>query len=84
MIHQFIDENIFSMLQMTYICILLEKVWVTKASWMRKLVMLQFKDGQNIEEHLGNCQGMVNQLTNMGITLDDKMQALLLSSLSNS
>jgi len=43
-------------------------------------VKLEYKDGQNMIEHLNNCRGLVNQLTKDDIKLDDEIQALLLIS----
>ncbi|KAL6187111.1 hypothetical protein ACLB2K_043226 [Fragaria x ananassa] len=51
-----------------------------KASFIRRLVNTKYMDGQSVSEHLSDCQGMVNQLTNMKMVLDDELQALLLLS----
>ncbi|BBH02603.1 hypothetical protein Prudu_013229 [Prunus dulcis] len=56
-----------------------------KASIIRRLVNLKYKDGRSVTEHLSNFQGLINQLTNMQMVLDDGLQALvLLNSLPNS
>lgn len=51
-----------------------------KASLIRRLVNLKFKDGRNVAKHLSDFQGLVNQLTTMKMVLDDELQALLLLS----
>ena len=53
---------------------------VNKASLMRRLVKLQYKDGRSVVEHLNDFQGITNQLKGVGITLDDEVLALLLLS----
>ena len=49
-------------------------------SLIRRLVNLKYKDGRNVTEHLSDFQGLINQLTNREIMLDDELQALLLLS----
>lgn len=51
---------------------------LSKASLMRKLVKLEYKDGDSIVVHLNDFQGLVNQLSAMKMSLDDELQALLL------
>ena len=51
-----------------------------KASFIRRLVNTKYRDGRSVSEHLSDFQGMVNQLTNMKMVLDDELQALLLLS----
>ena len=51
-----------------------------KASLIRKIVNLKYKDGHSVTEHMSNFQGVINQLTTMKMVLDDEMQALLLLS----
>jgi hypothetical protein len=53
---------------------------LSKASLMRKLVKLEYHDGDSIGVHLNDFQGMVNQLSAMKMSLDDELQALLLLS----
>ncbi|VFQ87425.1 unnamed protein product [Cuscuta campestris] len=56
-----------------------------KASLIRKLVKLQYKDGDSIVVHMNEFQGVINQLAGMKMKLEDELQALLLlSSLSDS
>ena len=47
---------------------------------IRKLVNLKRQDGRSIAEHLSDFQDLVNQLCTMKLVLDDKLQALLLTS----
>ncbi|VFQ89135.1 unnamed protein product [Cuscuta campestris] len=51
-----------------------------KASLIRKLVKLQYKDGDSIVVHMNEFQGVVNQLAGMKMKLEDELQALLLLS----
>ncbi|CAL2227219.1 unnamed protein product [Prunus armeniaca] len=56
-----------------------------KASVIRRLVNLKYRDGRSVIEHLSDFQGLINLLTNMKMVLDDELQALvLLSSLPDS
>ncbi|CAL8167684.1 unnamed protein product [Prunus armeniaca] len=56
-----------------------------KASVIRRLVNLMYRDGRSVIEHLSDFQGLINLLTNMKMVLDDELQALvLLSSLPDS
>ncbi|KAI5327124.1 hypothetical protein L3X38_026520 [Prunus dulcis] len=56
-----------------------------KASVIRRLVNLKYRDGRSVTEHLSDFQGLINLLTNMKMVLDDELQALvLLSSLPDS
>ncbi|VFQ89935.1 unnamed protein product [Cuscuta campestris] len=51
-----------------------------KASLIRKLIKLQYKDGDSIVVHMNEFQGVVNQLAGMKMKLEDELQALLLLS----
>ena len=51
-----------------------------KASLIRRLVKLQYKDGNSIVVHMNEFQGVVNQLAGMKMKLEDELQALLLLS----
>ncbi|CAL2254439.1 unnamed protein product [Prunus armeniaca] len=56
-----------------------------KASVIRRLVNLKYRDGRSVTEHLSDFQGLINLLMNMKMVLDDELQALvLLSSLPDS
>ena len=56
-----------------------------KTTWIRRLVNLKYKDGNNMVEHITSFQGIVNKLVAMKMNIDDEMQAsLLLSSLLDS
>ncbi|GKV11817.1 hypothetical protein SLEP1_g23036 [Rubroshorea leprosula] len=55
-----------------------------KASFIRKLVNLKYKEGKNVYEHLNNFQEIFNELVIVKLAIDDEVQALiLLSSLSD-
>lgn len=51
-----------------------------KASIIRRLVNLKYRDGKSMTEHTSDFQGLVNQLASMKMTLEDELQALLLLS----
>uniref|UniRef100_A0A0D2ZWM9 Uncharacterized protein n=1 Tax=Brassica oleracea var. oleracea TaxID=109376 RepID=A0A0D2ZWM9_BRAOL len=51
-----------------------------KALLVRRLVKLEYKDGQSMMEHLNNFKGIVNQLNKVDMKVEDKMKALLLLS----
>ncbi|GKV40824.1 hypothetical protein SLEP1_g48425 [Rubroshorea leprosula] len=56
-----------------------------KASLIRKLVNLKYKEGKNVSEHLNNFQEILNELVTVKLAIDDEVQALiLLSSLLDS
>ncbi|GKU91221.1 hypothetical protein SLEP1_g5121 [Rubroshorea leprosula] len=56
-----------------------------KASLIRKLVNLKYKEGKNVFEHLNSFQEILNELVTMKLAIDDEVQALiLLSSLPDS
>jgi len=56
-----------------------KKTQRNKASLVRRLV-LDYKDGQSMMEHLNSFKGLVNQLTKINMKIDDELQALLLLS----
>lgn len=51
-----------------------------KAFLVRRLVKLEYKDGDNMIEHLNNFKGLVNQLNKIEMKVEDELQALLLLS----
>ncbi len=51
-----------------------------KASLVRRLVKMEYKDGQSMIEHLNNFKGLVNQLVKADMKIEDELQALLLLS----
>ncbi|KAF7115099.1 hypothetical protein RHSIM_RhsimUnG0064500 [Rhododendron simsii] len=51
-----------------------------KASLIRRLVNLKYKDGRSVAEHMSDFQGLINQLSTMKLVLDEELQALLLLS----
>ena len=67
-------ENLFS-----------RKISKNKTTLIRRFVILKYKDGNNMVEHIGFYKGIVNKLVSMKMNIDDKMQiSLLLSSLPDS
>ena len=51
-----------------------------KATLIRRLVNLKYKNGHSVEEHTSDFQGLVNQLNAMKMKIEDELQALLLLS----
>ena len=51
---------------------------LNKASLMRKIVRLKYKDGESIVVHINTCMGLVNQLAATKFSLDSTLQTLLL------
>jgi hypothetical protein len=45
---------------------------------IKKLMRLRYKEGTPIADHLNEFQGIINQLSSMGITFEDEVKALLL------
>ncbi|KAF7113203.1 hypothetical protein RHSIM_RhsimUnG0150200 [Rhododendron simsii] len=56
------------------------KTTQSKASLIRRLVNLKYKDGRSVAEHMSDFQGLINQLSMMKLVLDEELQALLLLS----
>ncbi|VFQ83449.1 unnamed protein product [Cuscuta campestris] len=89
MIRQFIDDSVFHHVANdtnTYEvweklkCMYERENALNKASIMRRLVKLDYRDGHSVVEHLNDFQGLINQLSSMKLVLDDELQALLLLS----
>ena len=51
-----------------------------KATIIRRLVNLKYKDGKSMTKHTSDFQGLVNQLAAMKMPLEDELKALLLLS----
>ena len=51
-----------------------------KATLIRRLVNLKYKNGHSVAEHTSDFQGLVNQLNAMKMKIEDELQALLLLS----
>ncbi len=45
---------------------------------IKKLMHLRYNDGTSMTDHLSSFQGVVNELTSMGITFEEEVRALLL------
>ncbi|VFQ90233.1 unnamed protein product [Cuscuta campestris] len=89
MIRQFIDDSVFQHvandtnayeLWEKLKCMYERENALNKASIMRRLVKLDYRDGHSVVEHLNDFQGLINQLSSMKLVLDDEFQALLLLS----
>jgi len=60
---------------------ILTKTQRNKASLVRRLVKLDYTDGQSMIVHLNSFKGLVNQLKKIDMKIDDELQELLLLSL---
>lgn len=56
------------------------KTTQNKASTIRRLVNLKYRENRSVSEHLSDFQRLINQPTNMKMVLEDELQALLLLS----
>jgi hypothetical protein len=54
------------------------KEGTNKMFLIKKLMCLRYKEGTQIVDHVNEFQGIINQLSSMGITFEDKVRALLL------
>ena len=69
-----------------YACTLLsifEKLYARKTGnnkmfLIKQLLALKYIDGTSMTDHLNNFQGIMNQLSAMGINFDEEIQGLLL------
>jgi hypothetical protein len=52
------------------------KTTQNKASTIRRLVNLKYRETQSVSEHLSDFQRLINQLTNMKMVLKDELQAM--------
>jgi len=87
MIRNYIDRSFFEHMS-TYtnvyeLCLKLEsmiqkKTLRNKAYLVKRLVKLDYTDGQSMMEHLNSFKGLVNQLTKIDMKIDDEFQALFL------
>ena len=57
-----------------------QKIGLNKASCLKQITRMRYKDGEDMTEHLSNFQGLINQATTLNLNLDDEVQALLLFS----
>lgn len=89
MIRKYIDKSLFEHVS-TYTnayelwtkleSMIQKKTPRNKAHLVRRLVKLEYSDGQNMIEHLNTFKGIVNQLTKADMKIDDELQTLLLLS----
>lgn len=89
MIRKYIDRSLFEHVS-TYTnayelwtkleSLIQKKTPRNKAHLVRRLVKLEYSDGQNMIEHLNTFKGIVNQLTKADMKIDDELQTLLLLS----
>jgi len=94
MIQKYIDRSLFEHVS-TFInayelwskldSMIQKKTPRNKASLAKRLVKLDYKDGQSMMEHLNSFNDLVNQLTKIDMKIDDELQEfLLLNSLPKS
>jgi hypothetical protein len=53
---------------------------MNKASMIKRLAKLEYRDGSSVIEHLNVFQCYINQLSAMKINFEDEVQALLMLS----
>ena len=89
MIRKYIDRSLFEHvstytnayeLWMKLESLIQKKTPRNKAHLVRRLVKLEYSDGQNMIEHLNTFKGIVNQLMKTEMKIDDELQTLLLLS----
>ena len=51
---------------------------VNKMLLIKRLMHMRYPNGSSMADHLSNFQGVVNELTGMGISFEEEVQALLL------
>ena len=61
-----------------------KKEGVNKMLLIKRLMHLRYNDGTSMINHHNNFLGVVNELSNMGITFEEEILALLLGSLLES
>jgi len=49
-----------------------------KVSLIRRLMKLDYKDGQSMMEHLNSLKDLANQFTKIDMEIDDELHVLLL------
>jgi hypothetical protein len=54
------------------------KEGTNKMFLIKQLMNLRYREGRPVADHVNAFQGIINQLSSMGITFDDEVQALLL------
>jgi hypothetical protein len=54
------------------------KEGTNKIFLIKKLMRLRYKEGTQVADHVNEFQGIINQLSSMGITFEDEVRALLL------
>uniref|UniRef100_A0ACD5V194 Uncharacterized protein n=1 Tax=Avena sativa TaxID=4498 RepID=A0ACD5V194_AVESA len=89
-IRQWVDDNALNhIIDESHACILwkkLEELYACKEGTnkmflTKKLMRLRYKEGTPIADHVNEFQGIINQLSSMGITFDEVRALLLLGSL---
>lgn len=53
-----------------------EKTTLNKATLVRRLFCLQYKEGKNMAEHMNELQGIVNQLINVSLKIEVQVQVI--------
>ena len=57
-----------------------QKIGLNKASCLKQITRMRYKDGKVMTEHLSNFQKLINQVTTLNLNLDDEVPVLLLFS----
>ena len=86
-IRQWVDDNVLNhIIEETHVRTLWQKLeelyarkeGTNKMFLIKKLMRLRYKEGTPIADHVNEFQGIINQLSSMGITFEDEAKALLL------
>ena len=84
-IRHFVDENVYNHIQNdTHARTLwekLEKLYASKTGnnklfLLKKMMQLKYNEGTSVADHLNEFQGVIDQLTGMGIKFDDEIIGL--------
>ena len=86
-IRQWVDDNVLNHIigetHARTLWIKLEQLYARKTGnnkmfLIKQLLALKYTDGTSMTDHLNNFQGIMNQLSSMGIKFDEEVQGLLL------
>ena len=86
-IRQWVDDNVLNhIIDETHARTLWQKLeelfarkeGTNKMFLIKQLMCLRYKEGTLIADHVNTFQGIINQLSSMGITFEDEVRALLL------
>ena len=86
-IRQWVDDNVLNHISdETHACTLWQKLeelyarkeGTNKMFLIKQLMNLRYREGAPVADHVKAFQGIINQLSSMGISFEDEVRALLL------